>query len=517
MCGIVAVIGDLENKEEKLRFALSKIQHRGDYRFEMAVFEYAALGANRLAIVDEPHGAQPLTDETESIQVVQNGEIFNFKELTKELKGKGHVFKTETDTEVLAHLWEEYREQLIEKLDSEMLAFILFDKTDGTVFAARDRLGVKPLYYAQSNNGYLFASEVKAFVDLEGVDEVNEFPAGHYFLNGTFTKYYDIPSGEQVVDRSEKKMVSAITEIFEVAVKKRIQTDLPIGVFLSGGVDSSLTMEMATRHHPNVTALILGFEDSADAKYARSLCRDKGWKYHMEVPDIDYEMELKDIVYHLESFDPNVVRHSFANNAISKLARKLGFKVVLVGEGSDELFAGYNEFLDLNPAKINLGCNMLLKSMSRGNLMRVDKLAMRHTIETRIPFFDNKLVEFAMSIGGEHKIGEHNGERYVKLILRKAAAQFLPEDTAFRHKEAFANGAGMQIGFNYKKADGILGEIAERVISGGELADVKRKYPEYQLETKEEALIFKHYASFGYTKYVEGRERLMVKDTLLTL
>ncbi len=517
MCGIAAVTGDIDSKQEKLYFALSKMEHRGDHHFEIISNEQIAIGANRLAIVDESDGQQPKANEDSSVLVVQNGEIFNYKMLLDELERDGHSFSSQSDTEVLVHLWEECKEQMLGKLDSEMFAFVLFDRTDQTIFAARDRLGVKPLYYAKMDKGYLFSSEIKGLVEIEGVDEINEFPPGHYFLNGKFVQYYQLPKGDKVKEISEDEAVKDLSSILESAVKKRVDTELPVGVFLSGGVDSSFVMELATRHHSNVTALVLGTEDSSDFTFARDLCERKGWKYHSVIPEIDYERMLSDIVYHLESFDPNAVRHSFANDAISKLARDKGFKVILTGEGSDELFAGYNEFLEIEPDKVNLGCRLLLESMSRGHLMRVDKLAMCHTIETRVPFFDNEMVEFAMSLSSLFKVGSYNGKKYTKLILRKAALDYLPENIVFRQKEAFANGAGMQVGFNYKKADGILSEIARKVISNEELEKVKKQYSEYKLETKEEVLIFNEYAKFGYTQFAEGRKRLIMKDTLLTI
>ena len=160
---------------------------------------------------------------------------------------------------------------------------------------------------------------------------------------------------------------------------------------------------------------------------------------------------------------------------------------------------------------------MLLESMSRGNLMRIDKMAMRYMVETRCPFFDQKIVDAAMSLDGALKVGEYDGKRFTKLILRKIALNYLPEYIALRDKFAFANGAGMNVGMHYKRGDGVLGEIALRNISDSQFTEIQRDFSEYKLDTKEEVMLFDCYRSFGYDKFVEGKERLIVKDTLYTI
>ena len=513
MCGISAIIGKTENKEEKLKISLSKISHRGEYLFEYKIFENVALGANRLAIVDEKTGNQPQENEKGNIFVVQNGEIFNYKELVGKLSSLGHTFRTGSDTEVLVHLWEEYKEDMISLIDSEMFAFIIYDKNAEEIFVARDRLGVKPLYYGYDKKGGLyFASEIKALVCFDDIENIHEFPPGHYFYKNTFVKYFEIKVGP-IEQHSDEEL----RRVMENAVAKRVQTELPVVVFLSGGVDSSFVMELATRHNHNVTALILGGQDSSDYKSAVSLCKEKNSKYKVLEPEIDYEKELSEIVYFVESYDPNIVRHSFANNIISKFAKELGFKIVLTGEGADEIFAGYNEFLEIEKSKINLGCKLLLDSMSKGNLMRIDKMAMRYAVETRCPFFDIELVNFAMSTDGDLKVGEYNGKKFTKLLFRKIAQKYLPENTAFREKIPFANGAGMNVGLNYKQSDGVLSDIANRIVTDEEQAKTIKDFPEYKLETKEEVLLFKKYREFGYDKFTEGKERLIVKDVLRTI
>lgn len=513
MCGISAIIGKVEDNEKKLKTSLSKITHRGEYNFEYHVFDNIALGANRLAIVDEKLGKQPQQNEDRTVFAVQNGEIFNYKELTKKLISLGHKFKSNSDTEVLVHLWEEYKEKMVFKLDSEMFSFIIFDKKDNQIFVARDPFGVKPLFYAfDKDKNIFFASEIKALVCFEELKEIHEFPAGHYFYKNEFVEYFSLKT-ENIKDMDEKELQKAL----EDSVFKRVQTELPVAVFLSGGVDSSLTMELATRFHNNVTALILGEENSPDYINAIKICKEKNWKYKTTKPEIDYEKELADIIYFVESYDPDMIRHSLANDQISKFAHKLGFKIVLTGEGSDEIFAGYSEFLEIDKSKINLACKLLLDCMSRGHLRRVDEMAMRYTVETRSPFFDENLVNIAMSIDGSLKVGDYKGKQFTKLILRKIALNYLPERAAFRDKNPFANGAGMDVGINYKLGDGILSEIANKIISDSEFSKIKHDFPDRNFDTKEEVLLFRKYNDFKFDRFIEGRKPLFVKDVLLNI
>src|SRR3989344_5734190 len=506
MCGIIAIFGESENLRRDIRISLRKIKHRGSDRYESITFDSCALGVNRLAIIDRDKGKQPFANEDSTVFAIQNGEIFNYKELKESLIRKGHHFKTDCDTEVLVHLWEEYGTEMISRIDSEMYAFVIYDKRDGNIFIARDPLGVKPLCYAYDKKGRLFvASEIKQLSQFKEIDEIREFPSGN------FTKYYSY--SKEFNSNSEEKIKKDLKKLIEEAVQKRVQTDLPIGVFLSGGVDSSLIMELATKYHKDVTAIILGTKSSSDYINAVKLCKERKWKYNVIEPNIDYEKESKEIVYYTESFEPNIIRHSFANNLVSKAALELELRIVLVGEGSDELFGGYNEFLELPNNKINFGCIKLLESMSKGHMMRVDKMAMRRTIEVRSPFFDTSLVNYALSIPGELKVKES----ITKYILREVAKDYLPEYIAYRHKAPFANGAGMNVGTNFNKGDGIVGEIANKKISDKVFAKIKSQFKQYNFKTKEEIYYFLFYLKFNYNKFKDGEQRLIMKDNLSSI
>lgn len=516
MCGIAASFGKSASAED-LRKSLSKITHRGQNLYELKTFPCATLGANRLAIIDRSRGNQPSANEKNTVFAVQNGEIFNYQELKSLLSKRGHRFNTDCDTEVLPHLWEEYGPALVSKIDSEMFAFVIYDNRRNEFFAARDPLGVKPLYYAFDNRGgFHLASEIKQLAQFNDIKTIKEFPAGHYFYRGSFTPYFEL----QTTNAEKNKQVAKhkLKKLIERAVEKRVQTDLPIGVFLSGGVDSSLVMELASRFHHNVTALILGAPGSSDAENAVRFCKERSFPYHLIYPNPDYAKELKELIYYLESYEPLIVRQAFANDLISRAAASLGLKVVLVGEGADELFAGYNEFAQLTEKNINRGCELLLKSLSKGHLMRVDKLAMRHTIEVRTPYLDTELVIYALSIDGRLKIVRDGQHRLtVKAILREVARDYLPDYIVNRYKAPFANGAGLDTGYNYRAEDGALARVAHQKMSDRDAEMIFKRVPQYHFSTREEAYYFSIYQLFGYQKLDEERRRLVIKDNLKDL
>ncbi len=508
MCGIIGIFGNNDSKEKAHR-SLETIVHRGSNTFELEYLPGAVFGANRLAIVDREHARQPQSNEDGTVFAVQNGEIFNYKELKEELIGKGHVFRTDSDTEVLAHLYEEYGPKMVERLDSEMFAFVIFDRKNGSIFAARDPLGVKPLYYAHDRTGQLyFASELKQLSCFEDIEEIHIFPQGSYFFDGEFTRYFTLKTG--AISRDEHAVVRVLGKKIVEAVLIRVQTDLPIGVFLSGGVDSSLIMEIATRLHPDVTAIILGYPGSSDYEYALRLCQERKYKYHVVRPDVDYEKALDDVIYHLEAYEPNVIRHSFSLDICAREANRLGLKVVLVGEGSDELFAGYNEFCALPTDKVNEVCVKLAESLSAGQLQRVDRMSMKHTVEVRAPFFDRDVVDMAMGIDGSLKVKKEEHRITTKYILRKVAEGFLPGYIAWRYKIPFSNGAGMNVGNNFKSEDGDIAKIVSHKRT--ELPDSLME--RYQITTGEEKYYLSKFHSFGFTKLAESHERLTVRENI---
>ncbi|MBP9751502.1 MAG: ABC transporter substrate-binding protein [Candidatus Moranbacteria bacterium] len=514
MCGISAIISKAGDRENILKQSLSKIIHRGSSNFEYRIFDDAAMGTNRLPIVGRSSGQQPVANEDETVFAVLNGEIFNYKEIRTSLIGKGHVFRGESDTEVLVHLYEEYGESMVDHLDSEMYAFVVFDTKTKDFYAARDRFGVKPLFYAidARDGSYHFASELKQLVQFDFVQEVFDFPAGHFMKNGDLKRYYEIQTSDEVVVKQDA--VRMLTDLVVDAVRKRVDTDLPVAVLLSGGVDSSLVMEIANRLHPDVTGYILGRPGSPDYEAAMRLCADYKYKFKVVYPDVDYAEEIEQILYHLELYEAQVIRQSFSLDILSRAIVRDGYRIALVGDASDEIFGGYNEFVRLASGDINKGCELITKSLARSHNVRLDRLSMKHTLEVRAPFFDTKVVNYAMTIGGSLKVNrdeEHNVT--TKYILRSVAAKFLPDYIANRYKVPFSNGAGMNVGFNFRTQDG---DVAKEVLASsfGELTIPDEEKKRIGFVTHEEEVYYAMYKNFSYDKLVDHQKRIVTKETL---
>lgn len=511
MCGISAVFGKYPEKDGFMRQSLSKIEHRGTSFYEYQIFENGALGANRLPIVGRLAGQQPLSNEDGTIFAAQNGEIFNYKELRKNLEAKGYKFKTDCDTEVLAHLYEEYGEKMINHIDSEMYAFVVYDTKNNSFFAAKDRFGVKPMYFGRDKEGaYYFASELKQLTQFEHIESIENFPKGHYMVDGVLKSYYEMGTKSSV--KNENEAVRHLTKLVVEAVRKRVDTDLPVAVLFSGGVDSSLIMEIANRLHPNVTAFILGRPGAPDYEAAMRLCKDYGYKYQVVYPDVDYAKEYKDVIYHLELYEAQVIRQAFALDILSKEIVRSGFRIALAGDASDEIFGGYNEFARLAAKDINKGCQLIAGDLERSHNVRLDRMSMKHTLEVRAPFFDTDVVNYAMKLDPSLKVRKENHQVTVKYILRKVAEQFLPEYISYRYKVPFSNGAGMNVGFNFRTQDGDVAKsvLATGVTNSTSEAEVKK----YGFLTEEEKIYFSLYKGFGYTKLKDNERRIVTKETL---
>lgn len=512
MCWIACIYGRVADKEQLLKQSLSTIIHRGSSVFEYKVFEHIALWANRLPIQWRDHGTQPLSNEDHTIWAIQNGEIFNYDDMRGKLEELWHNFSSQCDTELLCHLYEEYGVDAVNYLDSEMFAFVIYDAVHNAIYAGRDPLWVKPLFYAYHADGSIhFASEMKQLVQFDDITTVYNFPKGHYYFNGEFVAYKTFSLHDSHITFQEAH--NGLTELLIAAVKKRVQTDLPIGVFLSGGVDSSVVMEIAHRLHPHVTALIVGQPGASDYDHAVRLCKAYGYTYQTISSHIPTLEEIANIAYYTESYEPLINRISISNDFASKLAQQLWLHVVLCWEWADELFGWYNEFSALDDTIVNKWSLLLTDGLERGHLLRVDRLAMKHTIEVRSPFLDTAIVDFALSLPWSYKIYKENHNIITKYLLRKVAAQFLPEYIVRRYKVPFHTGAGIDVGYNYKRDQRNDDVFAQHITKSPN----KATRQEHQLDTKEEEWNFTIYSSYAYDKLAWDEQRIIVKDTLKTI
>jgi asparagine synthase (glutamine-hydrolysing) len=353
---------------------------------------------------------------------------------------------------------------------------------------------------------------MKSFASLD-VDTFEELKPGHYINNEGVFEYYKLPVTKWN-DDSVESMTNTVRELVEVAVKKRVETDLPIATFLSGGIDSSIVHLLCCKFHKDVTALIVGEETGEDVIYAKRLCRDLNLKfYHIETNKEDLLQNVPDVIYSIETFEPNPIRGSLLSMKLSQLAHEKGFKVVLCGEGSDEIFGGYGDFLYLNNEKeFQKEIEVLLNDLYRTQLLRIDKTGMKYAVEVREPFLDRSLVEYVLNIHPSLKVAKtKTGETTTKYILREAFKDLLPEYIYTREKMTLMEGAGIG---GVERGKGLLYGFANTNLSEEEYQVIKSEFPNYNLKDREEAYCFKifneHYskATFAKTRVVNAQKEI---------
>lgn len=446
MCGFLAIIG--QGKEEAMVRELSaRMSHRGPDERDIHITEKGHfLSHERLSIVDLHTGKQPIQG-TSTAWMVHNGEIYNHQKLRNGIL-KHHTFRTTSDSEVIVHLYEEFGDDFCNHLDG-IFAFVVIDGDH--YIAGRDPLGVKPLYYGIDERGRMyFASEMKALADQ--CKTFATFPPGHYYTPETgFVKYYQ-PIWEDASEAIHPVDYQAIRETLTQAVDKRLMSDVPIGVLLSGGLDSSLTSSIAVRlmkeRGETLHSFSIGLDAEApDAKAARKVAEFLGTKHHEIHFTIEQGIEiLEKLIWHLETYDVTSIRASTPMYFLSKFITEMGIKVVLSGEGADEIFGGYLYFRNApSVADFQKETIERVQKLHTADLLRADKSTMAHGLEARVPFLDKKFLDLAITIQPEEKMPQtYNGVE--KYILRKAfdtpEQPYLPAEVLWRQKEQFSDGVG---------------------------------------------------------------------------
>jgi asparagine synthase (glutamine-hydrolysing) len=446
MCGFLAIIG--KGKDEELVKELSKrMAHRGPDESDLHITENGhILSHERLSIIDLHSGKQPIQG-TSSAWMVHNGEIYNHQELRNTIL-KDHTFRTKSDSEVIVHLYEKFGYDFVDMLDGDF-AFVVVDGDD--YIAGRDPLGVKPLYYGMDDRGRMyFASEMKAIADQ--CKTFSTFPPGHFYTAQTgFVKYYQ-PQYEDFKACVESVDLELIREKLTEATQKRLMSDVPIGVLLSGGLDSSLTSSIAARllkeKGKELHSFSIGLDKEApDAVAARKVAEFLGTIHHEIHFTIEQGIEILDkLIWHLETYDVTSIRASTPMYFLSKAITERGIKVVLSGEGADEVFGGYLYFRNA-PSTEDFTKETIerVQKLFTADLLRADKSTMAHGLEARVPFLDKAFLEVAMKIEGEQKLPKTYAgvEKY---ILRKAfdtpEKPYLPKEVLWRQKEQFSDGVG---------------------------------------------------------------------------
>jgi asparagine synthase (glutamine-hydrolysing) len=446
------------------------LRHRGPDDIGVHGNSAGAIAQTRLSIIDVEGGHQPMPGEDESTWIAYNGETYNFLQLQKLLRD--HKLRTRSDTEVVLRLYEEQGPSCLTFLDG-MFAFAILDKNN--LFLARDPLGVKPLYYTQRDSWLYFASEIKALLPLE--NPIYEFPSGHWFHSAKgFQKYFVFE--DWINNRELANPVGALKTALKSAVEKRLVADVPVGVFLSGGLDSSLVAALMRPHVNELHSFVVGMEGSEDLKYARRAAEFLKTTHHERVyTESDMREVIEEVVYRLESFDFALVRSAVANYFVSKLASEF-LKVVLVGEGSDEIFGGYHYLKSLSKEQLSKELIRITMALHNSNLQRLDRMTMAHGLEGREPYLDLNLLKVAFQTPLELK-QKHGIEKWA---LRKAFEGLLPDEILWRTKEKFSRGTGSALVFE---------SIAESEISDREFEQERRLRTGFTIRSKEELYYYR--------------------------
>ena len=519
MCGFVGVF-DLnsgsvpleQGMKEELRSQVlemsRKIRHRGPDWSGVYTGDNAILSHERLAIVDPLSGKQPLVSTDGNIILAVNGEIYNQKDIRKHFEGK-YAFKTQSDCETIIPLYLEKGAALFDDLAGDY-AFALYDKAKDVYLVGRDPIGIVPLYQGWDKEGrYYVASELKA---LEGVCcTIEEFPNGSYYYSKDKApvRYYHRDWESYDAVKNNKSDIQELRTALENAVKRQLMCDVPYGVLLSGGLDSSIiaavTQKFAAKRieengkeeawWPRLHSFAIGLEGSPDLIAARKAADYIGTVHHEVHFTIQEALDaLPDVIYHIETYDITTVRASTPMFLLARVIKSMGIKMVLSGEGSDELFGGYLYFHKAPNAKEFH--EELVRKLSKLHLydcLRANKSLMAWGVEGRVPFLDKDFIDVAMRINPVDKMSivmQPDGkQRMEKWILRKAFEDCLPAEIVWRQKEQFSDG----VGYNWIDT---LKKMTEEKVTDAQFAARARRFPVNTPSTKEE-----YYYREIYTKF----------------
>jgi asparagine synthase (glutamine-hydrolysing) len=471
-----------------LEAMLRSTVHRGEDNTRARFFDgRCGLGINRLSIVDLDRGDQPLRNETGEIHVVCNGEIYNHRAIAMDLSAT-HELATRSDAEVIAHLYEDHGDDCVKLLDG-MFAFVLYDARRKRFLAARDPIGIKPLYYGRMGVRWYFASEAKALLEAgvepqavrllsPGFTVTEEHGPLQYYFRATHRSY---PNPEMV------------RQLLDHAVRKRMAVaDVEVGAFLSGGLDSSIVTALAARYTDKLRAFTVGMEDTPDVEAARVVAAHLGIEHHVRTFTVEEMLAVLDeAIWHVESYNPSMVTGAVVTLLGARLAKDLGVKVVLSGEGSDEIFAGYKAVRELSWPDLEDATWRLIDNLHKTELQRLDRMSMAVSLEARVPFLDRDVVEYALNLPAAAKLKEVDGRIVEKWILREAFDGILPDEILWREKMPFDQGSGGRH---------IIAHVNAHV-SDDELEEARQRYPEAHLVSKEALYYYRiwreHFGELG--------------------
>lgn len=468
---------------------LEIMKHRGPDGQGILQSSQTTLGHVRLAILDLQGGAQPM--QWGKYSITFNGEVYNYRALREQYL-KNTLLKSHSDTEVILHLYALLGPACVEKFEG-MFALALADGND--LFLARDPLGIKPLYYTLIGDTWYFASEIKALAQISNT--IHEFPPGHWYHSRLgWHRYFSLQERIQPGSfSSEEAAWPEIRRVSQEAVTKRLASDMPVGISLSGGLDSSLVAMLARPHLENMHTFAVGVESSPDILAARKMSKFLHTNHH-EYIYTQREMldALPHILYSLESFDTALVRSSIANYFLARLTAE-HVKVFLTGEGADEVYGGYDYLADMqDPQALQGELVYILGTLHNTNLLRGDHIPMSFGLEARIPFLDIHWVTLGMSLPPEWKL--YQPGQLSKGILRRAFSGLLPEEILMRPKQKFSKGAG---------SASLIEETARREIGDEEFLRERDRLKvdwQYELPGKEALYYYKILRQFYKDEWI---------------
>ncbi|WP_306589455.1 asparagine synthase B [Geothrix sp. 21YS21S-4] len=504
MCGILTILGldparsrSAELRRQALAMA-RKIRHRGPDWSGVYSDDQAILAHERLSIVDVEHGAQPLVDSLRGAVLAVNGEIYNHRDLQRGLR-EAHNFRTASDCEVILYLYDELPPRDFLNRMNGIFAFVLHDPKRETFLIARDPIGVVPLYLGWDRDGHLYAaSEMKALVGH--CERIQEFPPGHYVLGHEaekgFQRYYDPEWARPGFVPTDPFDPAVLREALEAAVRRQLMCDVPYGVLISGGVDSSLVAAIAAQYRdgrveedgaspawwPRIHSFAVGLEGAPDLAPARKVADHIGAIHH----EIHFTVQegldaLSDVIYHLETFDLTTIRASTPMYLLMRKIRAMGIKMVLSGEGADEVFGGYLYFHKApDGTELHAETVRKLQKLHLYDCARANKASAAWGVEARVPFLDREFLEVAMRLDPAVKL-PRNAPRprpIEKYPLRKAFEGLIPDEVLWRQKEQFSDGVG------YAWIDA-LRATANRDVSDAMMRAAAERFPVKTPETKE--------------------------------
>jgi len=497
MCGIVAIYNnqikfDKDMRSKCLKMS-KKVRHRGPDWSGIYSSDNAILAHERLSIVDIKSGRQPLFSNDENIILTVNGEIYNHLDFRNSSE-INYKYQTNSDCEVIIPLFKEYGKDLLNHLNG-IFSFFLYDKLENAFFVARDPIGVIPLYMGKDKNGTsYFSSEMKSLVGK--CQNIKEFPPGHYMTNNDTKpiKYYkkNWMSFDNIKNYNSKK---DLNNSLENAVKRQLMSDVPFGVLLSGGLDSSIISSIVKKFSkkriesdqkkdawwPQIHSFAVGLKGSPDLKAANKVSKDLGTVHHEIHFTIQEALDsLEDVIYYLETYDVTTVRASTPMYLMARYIKSMGIKMVLSGEGADEIFGGYLYFHKApNSKEFHEETVRKIDKLHLYDCLRANKSLSAWGVEGRVPFLDKEFIDYSMNL--DPKLKMISSDKIEKHILRESFKGYLPDDILWRQKEQFSDGVG------YSWIDS-LKEYADKSIPENDFINRSEIFPVNTPKSKEEFL-----------------------------